>query len=341
VLCIFCRNERPPSLEHVFPLAIGGTVTTDRVCQECNSTLGSRVDAALSDFFPIRMRRAELGLAGNKRAPPAWYEMFLGEAKLIGPAADRVRITFNEATGKLDTRQHYHAANVVTPDGKKLRQITLDARDKDEIPKIIQRERKRGGLPPLSAEELTVAAATYTTNVVENPLVQISVNVSFAFLRHAMIKIAYELAFLWLGESYLSDPLTAGLRDAVCSADVASTDHIAGYIGEAAPCDVFNKRWLPHKGHHMAFATDLPSKEVVVGVRIFDIYAAAVVVSREASRYLRTGPDRQRLRFLAIDTVSGKTIDTAFDEESRRLAEIMRVSGQLPPFADPLPPVTD
>jgi hypothetical protein len=45
--CIFCTNERPPSVEHVFPLAIGGHRTTDRVCKECNSTLGSRVDAAI------------------------------------------------------------------------------------------------------------------------------------------------------------------------------------------------------------------------------------------------------------------------------------------------------
>ena len=56
MLCIFCCKERASSLEHVFPLAIGGTVTTDRVCRECNSMLGTRVDAALSDFLPIRMR---------------------------------------------------------------------------------------------------------------------------------------------------------------------------------------------------------------------------------------------------------------------------------------------
>jgi hypothetical protein len=63
--CIFCLLERPRSVEHVFPLAIGGKLTTDRVCQQCNSTLGSRVDSALSDFPPVRQRRAELALAGN------------------------------------------------------------------------------------------------------------------------------------------------------------------------------------------------------------------------------------------------------------------------------------
>jgi len=68
--CTFCFEERPPSLEHVFPLAIGGTIETDRVCRVCNSTLGTRVDAALSDFLPIRTRRAKLGLVGNAGVSP-------------------------------------------------------------------------------------------------------------------------------------------------------------------------------------------------------------------------------------------------------------------------------
>lgn len=167
--CIFCSKDRPPSLEHVFPRAIGGTITTDRVCQQCNSTLGSRVDAALTDFLPVRTRRAKLGLAGNAGAIPGWHEIFLGNAKLIGPAANRVQTTFDRATGKLDTRQLYHAADVVRPDEKNARQITLDLRDKDQIPKIIQRERKRHNLPPLSDEQLAIGAQNFTTATIENP----------------------------------------------------------------------------------------------------------------------------------------------------------------------------
>lgn len=339
MLCIFCCEERASSLEHVFPFAIGGTVTTDRVCGVCNSALGARVDAALSDFFPIRMRRAKLGLAGNKGEPPTWHEMFLGDAKLIGQAADRVQTTFNKATGKLETRQLYHAVDVVTLDGKKIRQITLDERDKGQIPKIIQRERKRHGLPPLSDEELAVAAGTYTKTAVENPLVQRTLSVSFAYLRHAMIKIAYELAFLWLGEVYLTDPLAIELRVAICDPDIASTDKVACNVGEAGSCEVFNKFWLPHDEHHLAYATVLAGKEVLICVRIFDIYAAAVVVSRDPRRYVGNIADQAKLRFLAIDSVSGRTINTPFDQESHRIAAAMTTYQRLPPFPDPLTPL--
>jgi hypothetical protein len=339
MLCIFCLEERPPSLEHVFSLAIGGTVKIDRVCSQCNSALGSRVDAALSDFLPIRTRRAKLGLAGHGREPPGQFEILLGDQKLIGPTANRIRTTLNKATGKLDIRQLHHATDVILPDGRKVRQVTIDARDKDQIPKIIQRERKRHGLPPLSEEELAVEAKKFTVNTVENPLVQVRFNVSFAYLRHAMMKIAYELAFLWLGESYLDDALAIELREAICKEDLASTDKLAGYVGEAEPCAVF-KFWTPHEAHHLAFAS-VVANSLVVAVRVFDLYAAAIVVSREPNRYVRSAADSSKLRFLAIDSVSGKTINTTYDAESRRVATAMTTYRRLPPFPDPLSPPPD
>jgi hypothetical protein len=336
--CIFCTNERPPSLEHVFPLAIGGRhVTTDRVCKECNSTLGSRVDAALSDFLPIRVRRAELGLAGNAPAPPGRFELLTGDVEIVGEAGGRLRVTYDEATKKLDLRRLYQASDIVTPDGKKIRQITIDARDKDQLPVIIQRERKRHGLPPLSGEELAIEASNYTANSIENPTVHFNVNASFAYLRHAMFKIAYELGFLWLGETYLDDPLAVELRTAICKSDIASTDGLPGYIGEASECEAFSKTWITHQAHHLAYS-HVAANHVMIAVRIFDLYAACVPVSREATRYFG-GPtaDLTELRFLALDAVSGAKIETTLAEETHRMVTMMLASGTfLPPAPDPL-----
>jgi hypothetical protein len=338
VICIFCGEQQPPSKEHVFPLAIGGTITTDRVCSDCNSELGTRVDAALTDFLPVRMRRAKLGLAGNNGAVPSWHEIFVGQADVIGEGAGRVQTIFNRATGKLETRRLYHAENVITPDGKKSRRITLDVRDKNQIPKIIQRERKRHSMPPLSDEELAAASGDFTTTAVENPIVRRSISVSFAYLRHAMVKIAYEFAFLWLGEAYLTDPIAVELRAAVCDTDLASTDRIEGYIGEADGCTAFKGFWLPHEAHHVAYAT-IVNGRIIICLRVFDIYAAAVVVSHDPSRYVGDAADRGKLRFLVIDSVSGESIDSTFDEESRRIAAAMTTYRRLPPFSDALTPV--
>jgi hypothetical protein len=48
-------------------------------------------------------------LAGNAGATPELFEMLIGDAKLIGQTANRVKTTLNKATGKLNHRQLYHA----------------------------------------------------------------------------------------------------------------------------------------------------------------------------------------------------------------------------------------
>jgi hypothetical protein len=300
--------------------------------------LGSRVDAALSDFFPIRMRRAKLRLAGNSGNIPELCEMFFGQSKLIGETVKRARTTFDKATGKLNHRLLHHASDVVMPDGNKVRQISIDARDISEIPKIIRRERKRSNLPPLSEEMLADAAKKFTVNTIENPLMHISLSISFAYLRHAMIKIAYELAFMWLGDFYLEDPLAVELREAICNPDLASTDNIKGYVGFAneEQFAVFES-WTPHEEHHLVFSS-VVAGSVIVAVRLFDIYAAAIVVSQEAHRYFRTASDSTKLRFIAIDAVSGNTINTTVYEEFKRIETEMTKHRRIPPFPDPLSP---
>lgn len=317
----------------MFPLAIGGHITTDRVCKECNSTLGSRVDKALSDFFPIRVRRAELGLAGNAASPPGRFELLSGDVTMTGEAGGRLRVTYDEATNKLDLHRLYQASDVVTPDGTKIRQITIDARDKAQLPVIIERERKRHGLPPLSDEELAIAASNYTTQTIVNPTVLHNFSVSYAYLRHAMFKIAYELAFLWLGETYLDDPVAIELRTAICKPDITSTDGLLGYIGKASECTAFSN-WTPHQAHHLAFS-NVAANHIMIAVRIFDLYAACVPVSRDSTRYF--GNYANDFRFIALDAVSGKKIETTLAEETHRMVTAMLASETFPrPVSDPL-----
>jgi hypothetical protein len=337
MICIFCGEERTPSLEHVLPRAIGGTITTTRVCTACNSAFGSRIDAALSDFMPIRSRRAQLKLAGHSGVVPDWFEMFLGEGAMVGTDGYRVRTWFNRETGHLETEQLFHAEEYVREDGETDMRITIDARHRADIPKILQRERSRRGLRPLTEKELANVDQQLTINTIEQPVIKRSISVSFAYLRHAMLKIAYELAFLWLGEDYLSDPVAQLLRGAISDRDIASTDAIPAYINVAQGCPAF-QNWLPDGSHHLAYAVALPNRQIVVALRIFDIYAAAVPVTSDAQRYLRSGSDREKLRFLAIDAPSGKTIDTSYDVEVRRMGGLMAQLGTPPPVSDPLTP---
>jgi hypothetical protein len=334
--CIFCLKELPPSLEHVFADAIGGRLTTDRVCTPCNSTLGTRVDAALSDNLLVRMRRAQLGIP-SRSGVPALHELLLGTHEVKDGQGRRVQVTPNKATGQIDVRAIHHATDVDLPDGGRARQILIDERDRDQLPKIIQRERKRHGLPPLSDVELAAEIAKFATNVTEvvNPEVNVQKTFRFEFVRHGLLKIVYELAFLWLGEAYLDDPHAAKIRAAVMADDPNSTDEIPGYMGLNEECDAFNRIWNPHPAHHLAYAIATPT-HIRVCARVFDIYAAAVPVTENPWRYLGGANDMNKLRFMAMDAVSGTQHGTSFYEEVKRLNALMASKNNSSPCDDPL-----
>ena len=321
--CIFCLQERPGSEEHVFPVAIGGRLTTDRVCERCNSILGSRVDRALCDNFLIRSRRAQLGLAGNSGTVPAVHEWLLGKATLAQHPERRVQITLDNATGRLAIRALHHASDVIISDGSRARLVIVDEKDGHQIPRIIQRERKRHGVPPLSEEELAVETRRWTQSVttIENPQLVCERSYSFAYLRHAMLKIAYELAFLWMGEAYLDDPLAADLRAAIFEPDPASTDRLLCARCDAEGCEAF-KFWSLDKARHLAFAL-VGNDGITIAVRVFDIHVAIVLVTTDAARYLTGDDPGAKLRFLSIEPVSGRMHDTTIYDESVRIALAM------------------
>jgi hypothetical protein len=99
---------------------------------------------------------AGLSLAGNSGKPPGRFELLTGDVELVGEVGGRLRVTYDEANNVLDLHRLYQATDAVTPDGHKIRQIVVGARDKEKLPVIINRERKRQGMPPLSDEELAI-----------------------------------------------------------------------------------------------------------------------------------------------------------------------------------------
>ena len=322
--CIFCLKERPGTQEHVFTRAIGGRLTTDRVCKPCNSVLGSRVDVALSDNFLVRGHRGRLRLAGNSGEPPAVHELLLGIGRLADNPEQRVEITFDERTQKIVTRTLHQASDVVMPDGSVARRIVVDEKDAGELPKIIQRERKRHGVPPLSAEALAAEVNRFkeSVTVIDKPKILFERSYSFAFVRHAMIKIAYELAFLWLGEDYLDDPSAAELRDAICAHDPNSTDKLPAYVGDAEGFEAF-KLWPASETEHLAYAF-VGDDGIMIAVRVFNIHAAVVWVTKDPARYLSGKTANQKLRFVRMDALSGEMRDVpTMDEFGRIAAEIV------------------
>ena len=119
------------------------------------------------------------------------------------------------------------------------------------------------------------------------------------------------------------------------SEDADSTDGIPGFIGPNEDCAAFNTFWNPHPAHHLAYAVPLPG-QIMVCVRVFDVFAAAVPVTENPLRYLGGDDALERFRFLVLDALSPKRHESSYADEQKRLAALMKAAQRFPSFDDPL-----
>ena len=73
--CLFCRRSDGgfTTCEHPIPESLGNTgivLENGVVCDRCNNTVLSDLDQAVTEFFPISMRRATLGITTKARKFP-------------------------------------------------------------------------------------------------------------------------------------------------------------------------------------------------------------------------------------------------------------------------------
>lgn len=322
--CIFCLMNRLSTAEHVFQYSIGGTLVTDRVCQSCNSFLGTEVDAPLVDHLFVAFRRSDLGLPGTSGKLPDGLRLFLGDLTLASGPNVKLRVSTDPWTGKPDVYRFYGVSETPLASGKVQRRIVVDARDVGRIPTILQRERRRGGLPALSEKELAreVDQAVRNMETIEKPEAIANVSVDLAAFRRGMLKIAYELAFLWLGEAYLDDPTAAVLRDVILGRTAEQDAQLRGRIEIGANTPVF-RFWAEQRDCHVAFSTTLDER-IAVNLRIFDSLSACIVVTEKASHYLRDPFDPQRIRFLLIDPAAHAMRHTSFIDELQKMTARQR-----------------
>jgi HNH endonuclease len=89
--CIFCLKEGAPSVEHVFPDAIGGTLKITRLCESCNSWLGTNVDSYLTDHIGVLMKRFLLAIP-NRDRKTIGLDDILGLGILANDPEQRVKL---------------------------------------------------------------------------------------------------------------------------------------------------------------------------------------------------------------------------------------------------------
>ena len=140
-----------------------------------------------------------------------------------------IQLVADPTTGVVTPKMMYHARRTETEDGATSVQITLDESDIEQVRTIVQRERRRAGMDPMPESEIQdlFAKIRQNTHTLEQPQVRYDVKVDIFHYQRAVCKIIYELACIWLGDSYLDDPVAQQFRDIVL---LGKEEAIAGRI---------------------------------------------------------------------------------------------------------------
>ena len=316
--CIFCLEEKEPTKEHIFPSAIGGTLTIDRVCKQCNDWLGAKIDVLITDHDLILLKRAEMGMrdrAGNVINP--WENVFRNGVMADDPE-QRVRIVSDSKTGHPVLKIIYKATKTTLNNGDETVQITMDAQDIDQLGKVVQRYRRRDSLEPLSNGEIQALmdAAKANIRITHQPEVKHSLKIDIMDYKRAILKIAYELAWLWLGDKYLNDPVAEQLRNSILKDE--DMDGIKGRIelgGNMAPLSI----WSGEPNAHIGLCRR-EGNNIAICVRVFSSICGIVYVSETADRYAMTDRSIDEGRF-ALIAPQGYSRHTSLSDELSRLSQ--------------------
>ena len=297
--CIFCLLDRADdqfTIEHVFPDAIGGTLELhNSVCKDCNSFLGSNVDVCLTDHYLIQFRRFFYRLSGKSGKVPNPLE----NGTLLESHDQKIKYYFDE-NGK--PKELYLVPSInkdkISDNATKVA-VSIDSKDLNKLPDILNKIINRSGLDKtINAEDLL---SQLRVEEVATPKIRVNAGIDIINYQKAILKIAYELAYYWLGTSYLNDPLATSIRSAIMDRSDPSNwgakYKIRGNIG------MFQGAILPVgttlQTSHIAFLNQ--SQNILACyVRIFTVFEGIIAVTENAHLY-QTITDS----FIEINSVTG------------------------------------
>jgi hypothetical protein len=312
--CIFCLDLEPPSGftdEHVFPDAVGGTLIVRNVCKSCNDRLGHSVDSAITNHALVQVKRQALGLAGKSGRVPNPF----GHAVMADDPQQKLRLSIDWA--KPDSVGIYAIPSVertMTGPGEGSLQVRIDASDLHRLRDIINTALVRAGAPPLSAEAVNDLTLNEALNV--QPRVNVQLSVDISKYQRGLMKIAYELACLWLGESYADDPTASRIRQFIFDDELPldpSTKHAVRGNMRMAPSEPLLPFWPHERDHLMACMVEHGGRLGMV-VSFLGILDAAIGITDAPHSY----PNRQQ-RFISIDPRTGLKRECRFEEEAARV----------------------
>ncbi|MGR6342355.1 HNH endonuclease [Priestia megaterium] len=307
--CIICKQLKENlTEEHIFPDAIGGTLTLKNVCKECNNKLGHSVDHHLVDNWFIQAERLSLKLRGKSGKLPNP----LGNGVLKENPKQKVRYHFNSDGNPREVYLVPHIEKETKDDDTEIIKISIDRKDKDKLPGIINKISKRYGKPELSYEQIEKQVHEET---ILTPSIEMQLTMDIVQYKRAILKIAYELAYYWLGDEYFNDSIGERIRKCILddnfSEDFSSSYSIKSSIDLIGEQSIFNFRDEEPKNHIAFMIVD--GHQINCYVRIFSIFEGLIQVSEEADKY-----SNFEGKFISLNPILGVIKETTYLEAMAR-----------------------
>lgn len=279
--CIICSKLKSISdfnNEHVFPAAIGGTFTTNKVCIICNALLNKKIDEPfVKSNFVISFRNIfELNRDSNRSIPKAI------KGKVKNAEGNDVLLKFEN--GKLKSEFIDKFDYRVLDDGRVECILTIDINKLDKKEEIIKKRIKR-----LSKKFNAQFAPIYTIFSIHNNITK-SFSVTYEekniILIKECIKVAYEFASIAstdyafdetaqkLSSFLISDIVTDDIKKQL---DSVATEKRQEYIKR------FNLLRLPIH-HHAVLVENVEGFGVYAVIKMFD-YLYPILLTRNCKLF--------------------------------------------------------
>lgn len=213
--CIRCSDFKSVlefNTEHIFPAAIGGVFTTDRVCRACNTLLNQNVDEAFvkSNFVLYYRHNYNLNRDQNRSIPN------LTKKTVKNAEGNDTLLKFKDGELRSEVLDKFNYE--INENGEILCTLTIDGSKVDKMDEIIRNNLQRLG------KKLGVDKGTdYTivsTNKNETKPFHFNDNIPNALLVKECVKIAYEAASI-ITEGYILEDTAKMFSDFLVSDSIS------------------------------------------------------------------------------------------------------------------------
>ena len=165
---------------------------------------------------------------------------------------------------------------------KKQFKIISDITDIDKVLKAINKKRER-----LKHKQITKDELINEIEIIDKELPQqkLKFSIDFDKLSIALYKIAYELAFLWLGEKYFNDKYAIKIRKIINEA--IKGEYTKEYINNIR---IFNKQDFPgdpyeNKPYYNIGFLNANNNIIFAEIRILNTIVGNFILTKDAEKY--------------------------------------------------------